>query len=97
MKDIHNLYELHNFCGEKKSIYEAFCLPKGIPTGTGDCCAPKLLNYAALKNLKPIGLAEFYWGAENRSGSRQHGEYYSCCENKCQPILGYMLCGLDKQ
>lgn len=95
MKRIHSLYYLTNFRGERMPLVDIFCRGNGIPTGTGDCCAPKLLNYAAKHNLKPIGLAEFYWGKENKSGTRKHGEFYPCCESKCQPILGYMLCGLN--
>ncbi len=95
MKDIHGLYLVHSFTGKKKTLFDAFHGAKGIPTGTGDCCAPKLLNHAAKNGLKPLGLAEFYWGRESRSGTRQHGEFYSCCENKCQPILGFMLCGIE--
>jgi hypothetical protein len=91
--ELHNLYSLSNFRGEVKSLEEAFIYDKGIPTGAGDCCAPKLLNEAAKKGLKPKGLAEFYWGKENRSKTKQHKEFYSSCEDKCQPILGFLLCG----
>jgi len=90
---IHELYEVNSLNGESRTIFDAFRDGIGIPTGAGDCCAPKLLNHAFKNNLKPIGLAEFYWGKENRSGSKQHGEFYSCCKEKCQPILGFMLCG----
>jgi hypothetical protein len=94
MKDIHALYQLHNFKGEQCSLFDLFPQGQGIPTGTGDCCAPKLLNYAALHNLKPLGLAEFYWGKTNRSASRHEGQFYLACEDKCGPILGFLLCGL---
>ncbi|MGY8674438.1 MAG: hypothetical protein ACKVHO_17840, partial [Verrucomicrobiia bacterium] len=67
----------------------------GLPGGVGDCCGPKLLQHAANTRLKPIGLAEFYWGGPHLSGKRQPGSFYPCCEEKCQPILGYMLCGLE--
>ena len=90
------LYSLSNFKDETVSLREAFCVDKGMPTGAGDCCAPKLLNYAAKNHLKPLSLSEFYYGRENKSGSRQHKTFYSCCEEKCQPILGFLLCGLDK-
>jgi hypothetical protein len=93
MKDIHALYTVSNFSGESKPL-ETVYIGNGIPTGTGDCCAPKLLNFAAEKNLTPVSLAEFYWGKENLSGTRKHGKFYSSCLDKCQPILGYMLCGL---
>jgi tRNA pseudouridine32 synthase/23S rRNA pseudouridine746 synthase len=65
--------------------------------GVGECCAPKLLNYAALNGLKPLGLSEFYWGKENKSGTRKHGEFYPACAEKCQPILGFMLCGIKER
>jgi len=94
MENIHALYRLTNFHGETASLREAFCGPTGIPTGTGDCCAPKLLNQAAILHIKPLGIAEFFWGRENRSKSRRHGHFYSSCSSKCEPILGYLLCGL---
>jgi hypothetical protein len=95
MKGIHELYLLHNFRGEKVGIHTAFCEDRGIPTGTGDCCGPKLLNYAAQHKLKPLGLSEFYYGKENKSGTKEHKKFYPCCKEKCQPILGFMLCGLE--
>jgi len=95
MKDIHALYTLHNYRAEQCSLAALFPDNRGIPTGTGDCCAPKLLNYAALHNLQPLGLAEFYWGKTNRSASRHEGQFYPACTNKCAPILGFLLCGLQ--
>ncbi len=95
MLEIHNLYQLKNFHGDTATLRETYYNRNGIPTGTGDCCAPKLLNYAARHRLTPLGIAEFYWGRENKSGSRQHGSFYSSCREKCAPILGFMLCGLD--
>jgi len=62
LSQLYALYEITNFKNEKKTLSEAFNIKKGIPNGTGDCCAPKLLNYAAQNNLKPISIAEFYWG-----------------------------------
>ncbi len=93
MMDIHDLYKLTNFSGETKKLSDVFLGKTGIPTGTGDCCGPKLLNDAAIKGLRPLGLAEFYYGRENRSKSRQHGRFYPSCKEKCQPITGYLLCG----
>jgi len=95
MKDIHSLYTLINFRGESRPLTEIYTGGNGIPTGTGDCCAPKLLNYAARNGLTPLGLAEFFWGRENKSNSRQHGRFYPSCVGKCQPILGYLLCGIE--
>ncbi|NOQ46259.1 MAG: hypothetical protein GQ559_06260 [Desulfobulbaceae bacterium] len=96
MRDIHTLYGLTNFRGDSQSLYEVFSKGRGIPTGVGDCCAPKLLNHAAGNGLIPLGVAEFYWGRENPSASRQHGGFYPPCTTKCRPILGFMLCGLNE-
>jgi hypothetical protein len=88
-------YELHNFRGESRSLRDAYGPSGGIPGGVGERCAPKLLNHAAITGLKPVSIAEFYWGGSNKSGSRKPGEFYPCCEARCQPILGFMLCGLE--
>jgi len=89
-----DLYQLQNFKGDKQSILNVFYEDRGIPIGSGDCCAPKLLHAAAQKGLTPLGLTEFYFGKENKSSTKHHKEFYLSCKNKCQPILGYMLCGL---
>ena len=94
MKEIHSLYNISNFRGETMPLNDIF-IGNGIPTGTGDCCAPKLLNEAARRRFIPKGLLEFYWGKENPSKTRQHGHFYTSCIDKCQPILGFMLCGLE--
>lgn len=96
MLDLHGLYRLHNFNGEYAALKQAFIHPRGLPTGIGDCCAPKLLNFAARNGLTPIGISEFYWGKENRSKTRKLGSFYPSCQEKCEPILGFMLCGLQR-
>jgi hypothetical protein len=95
MEAIHGLYRLHNFRGERALLHQVF--QGGIPTGTGDCCAPKLLCQAARQGLKPVSLAEFYWGRENRSSTRRHGRFYPPCREKCLPLLGWLLCGCDER
>ncbi|MFH2123783.1 MAG: hypothetical protein ABIJ50_09925 [Pseudomonadota bacterium] len=90
----HDLYQLQNFKGDQRSIRNVFYEDRGIPTGSGDCCAPKLLHAAATNGLTPLGLSEFYFGKENKSSTKHHKAFYPGCKNKCQPILGYMLCGL---
>jgi tRNA pseudouridine32 synthase / 23S rRNA pseudouridine746 synthase len=92
MKDLYAEYRLTNFRGETRALSAVFQRP-GIPTGAGDCCAPKLLNQAAKTRLHPVGLSEFYFGKENRSGTRRHGMFYPACAGKCQPLLGFLLCG----
>ena len=95
MARIFDLYRLTNLRGQTRSLAEIF-LGSGMPTGTGECCAPKLLHFAATHGLIPVGLAEFYVGRENRSGTRSHGEFYAPCAEKCRPILGFLLCGRDR-
>ena len=70
---MHAAYSLMNFLGNSSSLQQL--MPKGLPTGTGDCCTPKLLHYAANHNLKPLAIAEFWWG-ESTQG-KIPGEFYS--------------------
>ncbi len=65
------------------------------PGGTGDCCAPKLLQYAYSQQLKPLCMAEFWWGASPKSEVRHHGQFYPACRGKCKPVLTWMLQGLE--
>lgn len=73
-------------------IRQRFPLPPG---GTGDCCAPKLLQYAYSHQLKPVCMAEFWWGPSPKSLIRHHGQFYPACRGKCKPVLSWMLQGLD--
>jgi tRNA pseudouridine32 synthase/23S rRNA pseudouridine746 synthase len=80
---------------ENKSLSEIFIdSPLGIPAGAGECAAPKLLQYAYRNNLRPVALAEFWWGESPKSEIRVHGNYYPSCRGKCEPILGHMLEGI---
>ena len=65
------------------------------PSGAGECCAPKLLQYAFLHGLKPIELAEFWIGAPSKTEIRREGEFYAPCSGRCVPILKHMLEGMD--
>ncbi len=65
------------------------------PAGAGECAAPKLLNHAFLHKLKPICMAEFWWGASPVSEVRVHKQFYPACRGKCEPILmNHMLKGI---
>ena len=96
MRTIHRLYKISNFHGTMTNLDQAF-LHSGKPTGTGDCCAPKLLNMAAVSGLAPLSLTEFFFGRSNRSESKRHGHFYPSCIDKCQPLLGFMLCGAKQR
>ena len=64
------------------------------PAGAGECAAPKLLQYAFANDLKPITLAEFWWGISPKSAIRKHKNYYPACQSRCKPILTHMLKGI---
>ena len=95
-RKIFDHYYFLNADGEQKSLLKIF-EPYNIvpPAGAGECCAPKLMHYAYQHNLKPIAMAEFWWGASPASEVRQHGNYYPACKHKCEPIMNHMLVGLD--
>ncbi|MFT6195175.1 MAG: tRNA pseudouridine32 synthase/23S rRNA pseudouridine746 synthase [Cognaticolwellia sp.] len=90
-------YQFLNAKGEVKDLNAIFAeLPDHTPpAGAGDCAAPKLLQYAYQHNLKPLAMAEFWWGDAPKSAIRQHKNYYPSCYSKCQPILTHMLQGLQ--
>lgn len=89
-------YSVKNTKGETKSIIEIFDdLNRTAPSGTGDCAAPKLLQYAFSNKLKPIALAEFWWGKPGKAAIRKHKNYYPSCQGKCEPLLGHMLAGIE--
>ncbi|RZM74114.1 RluA family pseudouridine synthase [Leptolyngbya iicbica] len=87
---MHAAYSLTNFAGETTALEALW--PTGLPTGTGDCAAPKLLHYAATHGLKPLALAEFWWGPA--AGDKHPGQFYGACAERCQPIMGFLLSGL---
>ena len=90
---MHEAYSLVNFLGKSRSLQQL--MPNGsIPTGTGDCCAPKLLHCAALHHLKPLAMAEFWWGPS--SGDKVQGEFYGACGDRCQPLMEFLLSGLSQ-
>ena len=98
-------YQIMNARGETHDLVEVWrdyhCSPRIQrryplpPGGTGDCCAPKLLQYAYGRGLKPVCMAEFWWGSSPKSEIRHHGQFYPACRGKCKPVLTWMLQGLN--
>lgn len=86
-------YSFLNKAGKSKSLKSIFQnkLHERPPAGAGECAAPKLLQYAFKNKLKPIALAEFWWGKSPKSEIRKHKQYYPACYGKCKPILEHML------
>lgn len=93
LKNVFNLYSFHTAQKKKISlnqiIEEKHKLP---PTGTGECCAPKLLSYAFENNLIPLSMDEVYFGQDTKN--RENGKSYAPCDNRCGFILPSIL-GLE--
>lgn len=90
-------YVMLNAKGMRRTLIDIFARFNGTlpPAGAGDCCAPKLLQFAYAHNLRPVSLAEFWLGAPPPTEVRRHLQFYPPCRSKCYPILQFMLQGLD--
>ncbi|UTW67561.1 RNA pseudouridine synthase [bacterium SCSIO 12643] len=90
-------YQVLDSRGNSRSVLDIFKdqLDKKPPAGTGDCAAPKLIQYAFQKGYQPIALAEFWWGKSPQLEDRKHGQFYPACRTKCEPVLNYMLADVD--
>ena len=93
MARIQDSYHFVSARGETRSVRALFA-PAEPPGGAGDCAAPKLLAHAYRLGLRPLALAEFWWGAPSPTGDRRAGVFYAACRGKCLPILTHMLDGL---
>lgn len=96
----HYISDQYHFLNSKKEIKNLSQLfanipVQNLPAGSGECAAPKLLQYAFLNDLKPIAMAEFWWGQSPNKEVRKHKHFYPACQGKCKPILAHMLEGID--
>ena len=85
--ELQKLYTFHCFDGSVKQLTS---IKQDLPSGTGDCCAPKLLSYAYSLDKKPLSLCEFFYG----SGSFGHKSFNTPCDSRCKPILPAII-GVD--
>lgn len=91
------LFDQFNFLngrGERRSLHDLFPARR-IPSGAGECCAPKLLQAAYVLGLRPVAMAEFWWGPSSPDHYHQPGAFFPACHSKCRPILTHMLEGLN--
>jgi tRNA pseudouridine32 synthase/23S rRNA pseudouridine746 synthase len=93
MKRIQDTYVVPNARGERRPL-RALYAQGAPPSGAADCAAPKLLAHAFTRGLRPLALAEFWWGAPPPAGGRAAGAFYAACKDKCGPLLPFMLEGL---
>lgn len=93
MRLIQDSYTFRSARGDQRPLRSLFA-PAEPPAGAGDCAAPKLVAQAYRLGLRPLALAEFWWGAPPPTGDRRAGVFYAACRSKCLPILTHMLDGL---
>lgn len=86
-EEIKKIYVFHCFDGQVRKLSD---ICPNAQSGTGDCCAPRLLNFCYETGRKPEQLAEFFYG----NGTYTHKTFYAPCEERCRPILKFIL-GLD--
>lgn len=96
-KELFQKYRFLNTSGEERDLLNIFenTVFKLPPSGAGECCAPRLLQYAFQNNLSPICFTEFWWGVAPDSEVRKHNHHYPACRGKCKPILSHMLNGIS--
>lgn len=89
-------YVVHNAHGESSDIKSIFS-SRGLtpPGGTGECAAPKMLEFAYRNGLHPLAMGEFWYGKSPSSEVREQGNFYPSCMGKCGPLLSWMMQGLD--
>ncbi len=95
-------FRMLNAKGEEKDLVEIFgsSPSEGLgeslpPSGAGECCEPRLLQYALAHGMRPLCMAMFWWGASPKEEVRHHLQTYPACNRKCKPVLRWMLQGMD--
>ena len=78
-------YSVLNVRGESANLLDIFA-PAVPPGGAGDCCAPKLLQEAFRRGIRPLAIAE--WNSADNC-------FYPPCTHRCRPILSHMLSGME--
>ena len=103
LSKVHALYKFHCIDGNVrtlKEICEMYNHGKLPPTGTGDCCAPKLLDYAFAHDLTPVSLAEASYTEQSVTAKLERptapctlhtANLISPCDERCGILLPAML------
>ncbi|MEZ9391225.1 RluA family pseudouridine synthase [Vibrio splendidus] len=87
-------YRFINQALESKNLLELLD-GKDALEGSGDCCLPKLLNFAFEHGFKPLALSEFWWGLPPTDIIRQHANLYPVCQSKSFEVLDHQLSGIE--
>ena len=72
--------------GDRKNLLEIFkdTAAKIPPAGSGECCEPKLLQYAYSHGYRPLQMAMFWWGESPKEEIRHHLNFLSCLQRQVQ-------------
>ena len=87
-EEVRNVVDIWRDYHNSPKLLRKFPLPPG---GTGECCAPKLFQYAYQHGLEPLAVAEFWWGESPKREIRHHFQFYPACNGKCKPILSWQI------
>ena len=79
------LFTLTAIDGRRHSLRDIFA-SSPIPTGSGECCEPKLFNHAFSHGLRPVSMAQFFYGE-----GKEHRSFHPPCQERCAPILSTLL------
>ena len=79
--------------GDSRSLTDIFrtSLSASPPAGAGECCEPRLLQYAFSHAMTPKCMAMIWIVASPEGEIRHEQTYYPACRSKCKPILEWML------
>lgn len=93
LQSVFSLYNFIRFDGSNISLNQIISQKSKLPpTGTGDCCAPKLLSYAFSHKLQPVSMDEIFYG--KGTPNKKTGTSYTPCDERCGYILPDIL-GLE--
>lgn len=90
-------FDFLNARGEVRNVCDIFeeARHELPPAGAGECAAPRLLQFAYVHGYRPLAMGEFWLGESPEGEIRKHGQFYPSCKSKCEPILKFMLQGLE--
>lgn len=94
LNSVFSLYSFHCADGKIRTLNQICGInitneKKLPPTGTGDCSAPKLLDFAFKNNYKVLSLCEVFYGKDN--ATKVSGKKYPPCDERCGLILPSIL------
>lgn len=85
---------IRNFRQESR-LLDSFFVDRYRPSQAGASAAMKLLQYALEHSMKPLALAEFWWGPSPAAEVRHHRRFYPCARGSDGQLLPFVLAGVE--